>query len=214
MGCDAPLIDISEENLVEFETVISPVPQYDTENPSMISQGPSMCIFNKADSQEVLASWLFMQFLLTDEVQFAYSTTEGYVPVTLKMQNSETYKQYLACEGKPDEKYLNFMFSDGNPPKTYLNNDGSFNEEKFYSDFYYKAKLDATALLLENTENTFVTPVFNGSASLRNAAGQLIEEVTKAERRGINVDEAFIKKLYKEMISLYKLNRPIMKPAD
>lgn len=214
MGSNAHNIDIPEDELVKFEMVVKPIPQYDTENPSMISQGPSMCIFNKADSQEVLASWLFMQFLLTDEVQFAYSTTEGYVPVTLKMQNSETYKQYLAGSGKPDEKYLNFMFSNGNPPKMYLNDDGSFNEEKFYSDFYYTTKLDATALLLENTENTFITPVFNGSASLRNAAGQLIEEVTKAERRGLNVDEAFIKNLYKEMISLYKLNRPIMKPAD
>ena len=35
----------------------------------MISQGPSVCIFNKDDPQEVLASWLFAQFLLTDEVQ-------------------------------------------------------------------------------------------------------------------------------------------------
>lgn len=29
-------------------------------------------------------------------------------------------------------------------------------------------------------ENTFVTPVFNGSASLRDASGQLIENVVKS----------------------------------
>ncbi|MCC8067722.1 MAG: extracellular solute-binding protein, partial [Clostridiales bacterium] len=33
MGSDAPLIDISEDKLVEFETVVMEVPQYDTENP-------------------------------------------------------------------------------------------------------------------------------------------------------------------------------------
>ena len=48
----------------------------------MISQGPSVCVFNKEDPQEVLASWLFSQFLLTKEVQIPYSQTEGYVPVT------------------------------------------------------------------------------------------------------------------------------------
>ena len=214
MGSNAHNIDIPEDELVSFEMTVKPIPQYDTENPLMISQGPSMCIFNKADPQEVLASWLFMQFLLTDEVQFAYSTTEGYVPVTLRTQNSEAYQSYLAGCGSLDEKYLNFIFSDGKPPKKYLTENDTFDEEIFYSDFYYQTKLDATKLLLANTENTFVTPVFNGSTSLRNAAGQLIEEVTKAERRGGEVDAAYVKKLYKDMISLYKLNRPIMKPAE
>ena len=82
MGSDAPLIDISEENLVDFETVVLPIPQFDTNNPQMISQGPSMCIFNKEDKQEVLASWLFMQYMLTNEVQIAIqriASTHGLV---------------------------------------------------------------------------------------------------------------------------------------
>ena len=69
MGSDAPLVDIAEEKLVEFETVIMPIPQFDPENPVMISQGPSICVFNKEDPQEVLASWLFAQFMMTDRVQ-------------------------------------------------------------------------------------------------------------------------------------------------
>ena len=60
MGSKAPLLDISADALVEFETAVLPVPQFDTDNISMISQGPSMCLFNKEDPQEVLASWLFM----------------------------------------------------------------------------------------------------------------------------------------------------------
>lgn len=176
MGCDAPNIDIDESKLVEFETEVMPIPQYDPQNPQMISQGPSVCIFNKEDPQEVLASWLFAQYLLTNEVQIAYAQTEGYVPVTSKAQESGEYQDYLSRAGED-------------------------------SDFYYDIKIRASRLLLENTENTFVTPVFNGSASLRNASGQLIEEVTKAVRRGKTVDEAFYAKLYDDITSLYRLDQ-------
>ena len=173
MGSDAPLIDIAEDKLVQFETEVMLIPQYDTQNPTMISQGPSMCIFNKEDPQEVLASWLFMQFMLTNDVQIAYSQTEGYVPVTSKAQESEIYQDYLSRSGE--------------------NN-----------DLYYSVKLDATKLLLENTGNTFVTPVFNGSASLRNAAGQLIENTAKAIRRSGSLNT---QNLYKEVTSLYRLDQ-------
>ena len=71
---------------------------------------------------------------------------------------------------------------------------------------YYDIKLKATKLTLDYTEKTFVTPVFNGSASLRNAAGQLIEEVTKATRRGKVVDAEYVDSLYEEMTSLHRLD--------
>ena len=176
MGSDAPLVDIAEEKLVKFETVVRPIPQYDAQNPVMISQGPSMCIFNKEDPQEVLASWLFMQFMLTNDVQIAYSQTEGYVPVTSKAQDSDEYQDYLSRSGEDN-------------------------------DLYYSIKLDATKLLLENTDNTFVTPVFNGSASLRNAAGQMIENVNKSVRRKQTVNARYLKDLQDEMTSLYRLDQ-------
>ena len=176
MGSDAPLIDIAEENLVKFETAVMTIPQLTPEQPSMISQGPSVCIFNKEDPQEVLASWLFMQYLLTNDVQIAYAQTEGYVPVTLKAQQSGVYQDYLAREGEDN-------------------------------DLYYPVKLQASRLLIDNTDNTFVTPVFNGSASLRDAAGQMIENVTKSVNRRQTVDDAFVDKLYKEVNSLYRLDQ-------
>ena len=176
MGSDAPLIDISEENLVEFETVVMEIPQYDPENPKMISQGPSVCVFNKKDPQEVMASWLFTQFLLTNDTQIAYSCTEGYVPVTSKAQNSPEYQDYLSRSGEDNEHY-------------------------------YSIKIDAAKLLMENTENTFTTSVFNGSASLRDAAGQMIEETAKGVRRKKTVDDAFLEKLFGDMRSLYRLDQ-------
>ena len=175
MGSDATHHDIASDKVVRFETVVRPIPQFDTEHPQMISQGPSVCIFNKRDGQEVLASWLFAQFLLTNEVQIAYSSTEGYVPVTLKAQNSEEYAEYLSLEGADN-------------------------------DLHYSVKIQAAKLLLENVDNTFITPVFNGSASLRDAAGTLIENTAKAVRYGQTVDDAFFTKLYSETTSLYRLD--------
>ena len=175
MGTDAPLVDIAEEEIVEFETAVRMVPQFDPEHPQMISQGPSLCLFNKDDPQEVLASWLFVQYLLTDSVQIAYSQTEGYVPVTTRAQENPEYQDYLARGGEDN-------------------------------DTYYSVKIDAAKLLLDNLDNTFITPVFNGSASLRDAAGQLIEDVTKSVRRKQTVDEAYIQQLYTDTQALYHLD--------
>lgn len=176
MGCDAPLIDISPDKLVEFETEVLPIPQFDPANPQMISQGPSVCVFNKEDPQEVLASWLFAQYLLTDEVQIAYAQTEGYVPVTTKARQSQAYQDYLSRSGEDNA-------------------------------LHYDVKIKATKLLLENVDHTFVTPVFNGSASLRDAAGQLIEETVKSIRRSQTVDDAYYGKLYEDLNARYHLDQ-------
>jgi len=175
MGTNAPLSDISEENLVHFETAVMPVPQFDVRNPQMISQGPSVCVFNKSDPQEVLASWLFAQYLLTNDVQVAYAQTEGYVPVTSKAQNSDAYLDYLSRIGEDNAEH-------------------------------YDVKIKASLLLLDNIENTFVTPVFNGSASLRDAAGQMVENVTKSVKRNETVDSAYLDKLFLDVTSLYRLS--------
>ena len=175
MGSDAPLSDIHENAVVDFETAVLPVPQFDPENPKMISQGPSVCIFNKDDPQEVLASWLFAQYLLTNDVQIAYSKTEGYVPVTSKAQNSAEYRDYISRIGEDNDEH-------------------------------YEIKIKAVEILMDNVGETFVTPVFNGSASLRSAAGQMIENVAKSVRRHETVDEAYYEKLYGDITSLYRLD--------
>ena len=176
MGADAPLVDIPDDKRVEFETVVMEIPQFDTENPKMISQGPSLCIFNKEDSGEVLASWLFAQFLLTNEVQIAYSQTEGYVPVTSKAQDSAEYQDYLSRAGEDNE-------------------------------LHYKVKIDSAKLLIENTENSFTTPVFNGSASLRDAAGNMIELTVSSATKNRVIDEDFMELLFSRVVSLHKLDQ-------
>ena len=80
----------------EFEVGIVPIPQIDKENPKVIAQGPSLCVFKNADPQEVIASWLFAKFLTTDvEFQARVSMNNGYAPVTQAVMQNETYAQYL-----------------------------------------------------------------------------------------------------------------------
>lgn len=176
MGTDAPLSDISEDKVVDFETEVRMVPQFDTENPQMISQGPSVCIFNKEDNGEVLASWLFAQYLLSDKVQTAYARTEGYIPVTRRAQESEEYREYLGRCGEDSETY-------------------------------YRVKIEAAELLMAHVDDTFVTPVFNGSTSLRDAAGQLVENTVKSVRRKETVDDAYMEELFEDVSALYRLEQ-------
>ena len=182
VGSHAPLLDISEEALVDFETVVMPIPQYDVDNPKMISQGPSICLFQKEDPQEVLASWLFAQFLLTNDVQLGYAQTEGSVPVTLNAQESAEYQDYLSRGGEDNETH-------------------------------YQVKIDASRLLLSNMDNTFVTPVFNGSTSLRLAAGQLIEDTAKAVRRKQDTSPAALEEIYSKTSALYRLDAITVTPG-
>ncbi len=181
IGSDSPLSDIAEENKVRFETVVRPIPQVDTENVQMISQGPSLCLFNKENPHEVMASWLFAQFLLTNEPQISYSQTEGYIPVTLKAQQTEEYQAYLANGGADTDKH-------------------------------YKVKIDTVKMFIDNIDNTFITPVFNGSAKLRNAAGSLIEETARSVRRKENVNDEYFEKLYSKILTAESLDQ--IKPSD
>ena len=176
MGSDAPLQDIHKEQVVRFHTKVTPIPQFHPDRPRMISQGPSVCVFTKENDQEVLASWLFVQYLLTNGIQLGYAETEGYLPVTTKAQNSAEYQEYLARKGEDNKEH-------------------------------YSIKIEASELLMKHTADTFVTPVFNGSASLRSAAGQLIENTVKGARRKQEMNDAFIDKLYSEVKSLYRLDQ-------
>ena len=80
-----------------FEVGITTIPQVDATNPKVISQGPSLCIFDKADTKEILASWLFVKYLCTTvEFQAAFSMASGYVPVLESVADHPVYADYLS----------------------------------------------------------------------------------------------------------------------
>ncbi|MBQ8255062.1 MAG: extracellular solute-binding protein [Clostridia bacterium] len=79
-----------------FDVGIATIPQMNADNPKVISQGPSLCIFKKADPQEVLASWLFVKYLTTTvEFQAEFSMVSGYVPVIKSVKDHPVYADFL-----------------------------------------------------------------------------------------------------------------------
>ena len=79
-----------------FETGMTTPPQVNPDAPKVISQGPSLCLFDSDNPQEVVASWLFMKFLTTDVAfQADFSMASGYAPVIKSVQENPTYKAWL-----------------------------------------------------------------------------------------------------------------------
>ena len=147
MGPESPL---GAEGLEKFEVVTTTIPQVNVDDPLVISQGPSLCVFNKEDPQVVLASWIFLQFLLTNDVQIGFAKTEGYSPVTTTAINSKEFQDFLVS---PDTYYV---------------------------------QRDAILNVINFKNNTFTTPAFNGSASVRDAVGKIINKAASNARLDIN----------------------------
>jgi len=80
-----------------FEVGIATIPQVDAANPKVISQGPSLCIFQKSNPQEVIASWLFVKYLTTTvEFQAEFGMASGYVPVLKSVSENPVYADFIA----------------------------------------------------------------------------------------------------------------------
>ncbi len=87
----------SADGTYPFEVGITVIPQMNPDNRKVISQGPSLCIFKKANPQEVAASWLFVKFLTTTvEFQAEFSMASGYVPVLKSVADHPVYADFLA----------------------------------------------------------------------------------------------------------------------
>ena len=79
-----------------FEVGIATIPQVSSSNKKVISQGPSICVFQKDDSLEVIASWLFVKFLTTNVAfQAEFSMASGYVPVLKSVAQNPVYAEFL-----------------------------------------------------------------------------------------------------------------------
>ena len=80
-----------------FEVGIATIPQVNADKPKVISQGPSLCIFQKSNPQEVIASWLFVKFLTTNVAfQAEFGMASGYVPVIKSVSENPVYAEFIA----------------------------------------------------------------------------------------------------------------------
>ena len=102
-GTDAPNYDVLER--VEFETVVKNIPCFDTNDQLNYERGLYICAINSNDADRIFATWLFAKFLLSENVQIAYSKTEGYMPTTSKNINSEQFQNYIDKSGSNNDLY-------------------------------------------------------------------------------------------------------------
>ncbi len=87
----------NDDGTYPFEVGIAQIPQADTSNKKVISQGPSICMLAQKDSKVNDAAWLFIKYLLTSpEFQAEFSMTSGYVPVIRSTFELDAYKEFLA----------------------------------------------------------------------------------------------------------------------
>ena len=81
-----------------FEVGIASIPQVNSANPKVISQGPSLCLFKDSNPQEVAASWLLIKFLTTNvNFQCKFSIQSGYAPVINSAKEDVVYKMWLSA---------------------------------------------------------------------------------------------------------------------
>ena len=136
------------DGVYPFEVGIAPIPQVNAEDPAAISQGPSLCLFDSENKQEVVASWLFIKFITTDpEFQASFSMVSGYIPVIerdILVEAVPYYGEWLAGTAE------NLSDKDITIAKT-------------------------IAAALDQADAYFVSPAFNGSSKARDQVGALMQ---------------------------------------
>lgn len=163
-------------NNYPFEVGIATIPQMDAANPKVISQGPSVCIFNDKDPQKVLASWLFLKYLITSpKFQGGFSMASGYVPVI------KSVVDYTIGEGddayKPYQEFLDS--ADGGDNVAALSAKVCMEQEKAY----------------------YTSPAFNGSSTARDQANGIINASLCINGTDAKAVEAEIRKIFQNALN-------------
>ncbi|QWB99933.1 extracellular solute-binding protein [Mycoplasmatota bacterium] len=89
-----------------FEFGVAPMPYNANmpQNRTAIQQGTNMSITTAGTDQEKLASWLFLKFLTSQEVQLDFALETGYSPVRTSVYSQPTYIDFtngLDTDGSP-----------------------------------------------------------------------------------------------------------------
>ncbi len=95
---------VNDEYSFEFGVVPMPYNANMPQNRTAIQQGTNMSITTAGTDQEKLASWLFLKFLTSKEVQLDFALETGYSPVRTSLYSDPTYVQFtngLDAEGNP-----------------------------------------------------------------------------------------------------------------
>jgi ABC-type glycerol-3-phosphate transport system substrate-binding protein len=87
---------VDGEYLFNFE--VAPIP-YNADLPeekAVIQQGTNMSLTTTGSDQQKLASWLFLKYLTSNEVQLDFALETGYSPVRSSVYTTPSYENFLA----------------------------------------------------------------------------------------------------------------------
>ncbi|MCQ2743009.1 MAG: extracellular solute-binding protein [Bacilli bacterium] len=132
----------------KFETACAPIPYHDADHKYVISQGTNLCLLDKGNDAEKVASWKLLKYLSQiKNGEFAAGT--GYFPACEKAANSKVYQEFLnSTKGGADDK---------------VNRSA--------------AKVNAEVYTAANGWNKFVDPGFNGSSTVRTSVTSIPAQV-------------------------------------
>ncbi|MCR5491150.1 MAG: extracellular solute-binding protein [Bacilli bacterium] len=80
-----------------FEVGVASVPQADLNAKKVISQGPSICFFNRATKAETTAAWLFYKFITNTQNSAYWATKSGYTPVRVSSYSDSIYTSAMSA---------------------------------------------------------------------------------------------------------------------
>ena len=86
---------IGEEYLFNFEVAPIPYNKDLPQNHTAIQQGTNLSLTNTGTDQQKLASWLFLQYLNSKEVQLDFVLTTGYQPTRSTVYTTEEYMTFM-----------------------------------------------------------------------------------------------------------------------
>lgn len=90
----------------DFEVAVAGIPQEDTNDAKVISQGPSICFFNEASDDQLYAAWLFYKFATNATNTANLSTLTGYNPVRRSAFETDLYKNWVLEEADDGQSML------------------------------------------------------------------------------------------------------------
>lgn len=92
----------SYQSTSDFKWEVAPMPgtkkSDDTIDKSVISQGPSLCMFDSGSDEKNTMTWLFVKELLEPEFQSSFSQSSGYNPCRLSTYELSAYEDFLGGE--------------------------------------------------------------------------------------------------------------------
>ncbi len=81
-------------------TNMARIPHAAGKAPKVINQGPSIAIFDHADANRALASWLFYKFISNTANNTNFALNSGYNAIRTSVYATDEYLEYIKTEGK------------------------------------------------------------------------------------------------------------------